>query len=336
MTLPDPTIVVDLIQGFRRSKTMFTAVSLGIFDLLHEAPASSAAVAEHLATNPDATERLLDACAAMGLLRKRESVYENDPVADTYLRAASPHTLRGYIRYSDDALYPMWSHLADAVREGTHRWNQTFGLAGALFAAFFRNEDAMRDFLRGMHGFGMLTSPKVVAAFDLGRFRRLVDLGGATGHLAIAACERYPQLHGAVFDLPRVTAIAQEELARSSARDRLEVLGGDFFEDELPAADLYAVGQILHDWSEPQIDRLLSRIFERLPDGGGLLIAEGLLAEDGVGPVPVNMQSLSMLICTDGKERTLSEYTRILQRAGFTQVEGRRTGFRLDAILAVK
>jgi acetylserotonin N-methyltransferase len=336
MTPPDPAPVIDLIQAFRRSKTMFTAASMGIFDLLYEAPAAAAAVAARLAANPDATERLLDACAALGLLRKREGVYENDPVADTWLRAASPHTLYGYVRYSDEALYPMWNHLADAVREGTPRWHQTFGLAGPIFSAFFRTDEAMRDFLRGMHGFGMLTSPQVVAAFDLSRFHRIVDLGSATGHLVIAACERYPELRGAVFDLPRVTAMAQEEVARSSARDRIEVLAGDFFEDELPPADLYSVGQVLHDWDEAQIARLLRRIFNRLPPGGGLLVAEKLLAEDGVGPIPANMQSLGMLICTEGKERSLGEYTRVLQHAGFTQVQGRRTGVPLDAILAMK
>src|SRR5450432_2508526 len=95
MTPPDPAPVIDLIQAFRRSKTMFTAASMGIFDLLHEAPAAASEVAARLAANADATERLLDACAALGLLRKREGVYENDPVADTYLRAASPHTLCG-------------------------------------------------------------------------------------------------------------------------------------------------------------------------------------------------------------------------------------------------
>ena len=336
MTPPDPAPVIDLIQAFRRSKTMFTAASMGIFDLLHEAPAAAAEVAARLAANPDATERLLDACAALGLLRKRAGVYENDPVADTYLRAASPHTLYGYVRYSDEALYPMWNHLADAVREGTHRWRQTFGLDGPIFSAFFHTDEAMRDFLRGMHGFGMLTSPKVVGAFNLGRFRRIVDLGSATGHLVVAACERYPELRGAVFDLPRVTAMAREEVARSSARDRIEVLAGDFFEDELPPADLYSVGQVLHDWNEAQIARLLTRIFDRLPPGGALLVAEKILEEDGVGPIPANMQSLGMLICTEGKERSLTEYTQLLKRAGFSQVEGRRTGVPLDAILAVK
>jgi len=149
----DPAPILDLIHAFRRSKTMFTATAFGIFDLLHDSPAGAADLAARLQTNTDATERLLDACAALGLLRKHDGRYENEPIADTYLRSASPHTLSGYILYSDAALYPMWNHLADAVREGTHRWTQTFGLAGPIFSAFFRSEEAMRDFLRGMHGF---------------------------------------------------------------------------------------------------------------------------------------------------------------------------------------
>ena len=106
-------------------------------------------VAVRAGSNADATEQLLDACTALGLLRKRDGVYENHPVAATYLRAGSPHTLYGYVRYSDAALYPMWTNLADAVREGSHRWTQTFGLEGPIFSHFFRTDSAMRDFLRG-------------------------------------------------------------------------------------------------------------------------------------------------------------------------------------------
>ena len=176
MSLPDPTPVLDLIHAFRLSKTMFTAVSMGIFDRLHEASARAADLAVALGAHPEALERLLDSCAALSLLHKHDGVYRNQPVAETYLCSASPHTLSGYIRYSDEALYPMWGKLEDAVREGTHRWQQTFGWEGPIFSHFFRTPEAMRDFLRGMHGFGMLTSPKVVEAFDLSRFRRLQSI----------------------------------------------------------------------------------------------------------------------------------------------------------------
>ena len=111
---------------------------------------------------------------------------------------------------------------------------------------------------------------------------------------------------------------------------------GDFFEDPLPVADLYAVGRILHDWTEEKIGRLLQKIVAVLPPEGGLLVAERLLNEDGVGPLPANMQSLNMLICAEGRERSLGEYTRLLRDAGFASVEGWRTGAPLDAILATR
>jgi acetylserotonin O-methyltransferase len=336
MSLPDPAPVTDLIEAFRRSKTMFTAVELGVFELLHAGPANAAAVARALKTNEDATARLLDSCAALGLVVKDDGIYGNSPAAEAYLCAGSANSLRGYIRYSDQALFAMWGRLTDAVREGTPRWEQTFGLAGPLFSAFFRTDEAMRDFLMGMHGFGMLTSPAIASAFDLSGFRTIIDLGGATGHLAIAACERYPEMRGIVFDLPPVRPLAREQILRSSARDRIQVVIGDFFEDTLPDGDLYALGRILHDWTEEKIARLLGRIYECLPAGGGLLVAERLLNPDGVGPVGANMQSMNMLVCTEGKERSAWEYEELLRAAGFTTVESRVTGTPLDATLARK
>jgi acetylserotonin N-methyltransferase len=130
--------------------------------------------------------------------------------------------------------------------------------------------------------------------------------------------------------------MAREMAGRSPARDRIEVLDGDFFTDELPAADLYALGRILHDWTDEKCALLLRKIARRLPSGGALLVVEKFLAEDGVGPVSANMQSLNMLIVTEGRERSLSEYARLLRESGFAEVEGRTTGGWLDVVLAQK
>lgn len=334
--MTDPAPVVDLIEAFRRSKAMFAAVSLGVFDRLARAPANAATLAREIGADAGALERLLDACVSLGLLRRDDTAYANTPVADTYLRRDSSSTLAGYILYSDDVLFRLWANLEGAVRDGTHRWRETYGLDGPIFSHFFRTEEAMRTFLSGMHGFGLLSSPAVVAAFDLSRFRRMVDLGGATGHLAIAACERYPQMRAAVFDLHAVVEVAREYVGMSAARDRVDLIAGDFFADPLPEADLFTVGRILHDWSEEKIRRLLGKIHDRLPRGGALLIAEKLIEPDRSGPVSAHMQSLNMLVCTEGRERTLAEYRTLLEPAGFTEVEGSRTGAPLDVVMARK
>lgn len=336
MNVPDAAPVLELIDAFRRSKTMFTAVSLGVFEALHDGPADVHRLAARLRTGAGPLERLLDACVGLGLLRKQDSMYTNETLAETYLCDASPWSMTGYVRYSDEALFPMWAHLEDAVREGSHRWTQTFGWQGSLFDHFFKTEERQRSFLRGMHGFGQLSSPAVTAAFDLSRFRRMADLGGATGHLAIAACERYPELRAIVFDLPRVIGMAREYVDASPARERIELRAGDFFTEDLPPADLYAMSRILHDWNEDKIRVLLRKICAALPSGGALLIVEKLLDEDKSGPTHVHMQSLNMLVCTEGQERTLNEYTALLRQAGFGTVEGRRTGGPVDAVLARK
>ena len=336
MSEPSPAPVVELIEAFRRSKTMFAGVSLGVFDRLERGEADAATLARDLGADGDALERLLDALVALGLLERREGAYRLNDVSAAYLRRSSPGSLVGYIAYSNDLLWSMWGRLEDAVREGTHRWNQTYGLDGPIFSHFYRTEEAMREFIAGMHGFGVLSSPRVVAAFDLGAFRRLVDLGGATGHLALAACERYPALRAAVFDLPAVIRVAVGYIERSPHGKRIDLIAGDFFNDPLPQADLYSVGRILHDWSEDKIRKLVGRISAALPRGGGLLIAEKLLDDDKTGPVSAHMQSLNMLVCTEGKERTAAEYAALLRESGFAEVRSARTGAPLDAILALK
>ncbi len=336
-SIPDPAIVLDLLEAFRRSKTMFAAVSLGVFDTLAVAPADLSQLTTKLQANEDALERLVDACVTLGLLLRNEAKqYANTPVATTYLTSTSPRRLTGYIGYSNSVMWSMWGKLEDAVREGTHRWEQCYGLQGDIFSHFFKTEAAKREFLMGMHGYGMITSPQVVAALDLSRFQRLVDLGGATGHLAVAACERYPSMRGVVFDLATAIPLAQEIVGQSSVAERIEFVGGDFFSDPLPPGDVYALGRILHDWSEPKILLLLQRIFDSLPSGGGVLVAEKLLQDDKLGPRWAQMQSLNMLTCTEGKERSLSEYEVLLTQVGFTNVIGCRTSVPLDAVLAIK
>jgi acetylserotonin N-methyltransferase len=305
---------VDLIEAFRRSKTMFAAVELGVFEGRREGKE---------------IDRLLEACGSLGLLEKRGDDWVNTPVADEYLRKDSPRTLTGYIEYSNIALYPMFGHLEDAVREGGHRWNQTFGFEGGIFSSFFKTDEARDRFLMGMHGFGQLSSPAVVRAFDLSGFKRLVDLGGASGHLAVAAVGAYPALEAAVFDLPQAIEFAR----RFVEGTKVELIVGDFFADPLPKADLYAVGRILHDWSLEKIELLLRRVYEALPSGGGLLVAEKLLRP---AYVPAHMHSLAMLVCTEGRERSLDEYRKLLEATGFHSVEGVVTGAPLDAVLARK
>ena len=333
---PDAQIVLSLMDGFRASKAVFTAVSLGVFDQLHQLPATCDELARNLNCNAGALERILGVCTGLHLLQRNEGRYHNLPAATRFLRIESPETLSGYILYSDRVSFRLWRHLEDAVREGSHRWEQEFGFSEGIFDHLFATEEDKQTFLAGMNGHGLLSSPAAAAAFDLSHFRQMADLGGATGHLVIAACRRYPALRGVVFDLATVTPIACSYVEKAGLQERIGIQSGDFFNDPLPPADLYSLGRILHDWSEDKVRFLLRKICEHLPSGGGLLICERLLNEERDGPVSAYLQSLNMLLCTEGKERAPSEYESLTRAAGFSSFEFRRTGQPVDVMLAVK
>lgn len=323
-----PHIVPDLLDGFRRSKTMFAALELGVFEAT---PVTAAAFAARAKADPRAAELLLDVCVSLGLLTKADGVYTNTEEADVYLKRTSPHTLAGYGLYSSHVSWRLWDCLPDAVREGSHRWQQAFQMDGPIFSHFFKTDEAMRTFLLGLHGFGMLSSPQAIAAHDLSEVRHLVDLGGGSGHLALAFLDQYPAAKATVFDLPQVIP-----LTREITQGRVETVAGDFFADALPAADCYAVARILHDWSEEKIHRLLVRIHDALPVGGRLLICETLIDDSGTGPARALLQSLNMLTCTEGRERTAKQYDAVCRAAGFRETTAVLTGAPVDAVLAVK
>jgi acetylserotonin N-methyltransferase len=333
---PDTALILDLVEAFRRSKTMFTAVQLGIFDALAETPQTLAALTQRLALNEGALLRLLSGCVALGLLHKEDGTYFNTPASTRLLTSGGPDTLAGYIRYSDQSLYPLWGRLEEAVRSGSNRWEEVFGSRNALFDHYFRNETSAASFIGGMHGFGQIASQRIAEAFDLSQFKNLVDLGGATGHLCVAACTAWPQLRATVLDLPAVEKYARAYVSGTAVAGQIAFCAADFFADPLPPADLYLLGRILHDWTDEKISRLLDKIIASLPAGGGLLIAETLLADDKSGPLYSAMQDLNMLVCTEGRERTRAEYTELLRGAGFASINFKETGSLVDAILAIK
>ena len=165
------------------------------------------------------------------------------------------HLCHTFLLPADSLLYKLWGDLETAVVTGSNSWPRAFGLDSAdVFASVYSNDAAVLRFMRGMHGLCQLSAKPVLTAFDLTCYNMLVDLGGATGALAAAACELYPRMRAVVFDLPGVITKAQQHFAAAPGvqglGDRVSWVAGDFFAESqeagLPAGDLYVLSRILH------------------------------------------------------------------------------------------
>ncbi|KFP04220.1 N-acetylserotonin O-methyltransferase-like, partial [Calypte anna] len=330
-----PSKILELMDGFRASKALFVASKLKMFDLLKDkGPLKAVDIANQVGTSVCGTERLLDACAALGLLEKTSQGYSNTDSANTYLTSEGECSLHSFIIHSDDHLWPLFTNLESAVKEGSRQNHLAFGKkAEVLFKDYYHSQDVKQRFMAAMHSIARLTARDVATAFDLSQFKSACDLGGCTGALAHELIQMYPNLKVTVFDLPEVIANTSYFQPSGQHATPVTFVSGDFFKDNLPEADLYILSRVLHDWPDEKIHVLLSKISAVCKPGSALLVAEIVLDEKKTHPPRAVLQSLSM---TEGKQRSGSEYKELLEKYGFTNVQIKITGNLLDAVLCFK
>uniref|UniRef100_A0A3P8V1I1 Acetylserotonin O-methyltransferase-like n=1 Tax=Cynoglossus semilaevis TaxID=244447 RepID=A0A3P8V1I1_CYNSE len=300
--------VIELMDGFKASKALFTASTLCVFDLLHQRPHLDAAqVAEEVKASVKGTECLLEACVSLGLLNikaraSHKPVYENTALAERFLRSDAPYSLHAYIQHFNTTVWHLFSHLESAVREGTNQHEKAFGKKSKdLFQdSYYESREVKLRFMRAMHSIAKVSGKDIATAFDLSGYKTACDLGGCTGAVAYEFTKVHPAMSVTVFDLPAV--VEMSELFRPETADnRVSFVAGDFFNDELPKADLYILMRILHDWSDEKVHVLLSKVASACRPGDAVLIAEAML--DHLTPYSA-LQSLNMLVQTEGEERT--------------------------------
>ncbi|XP_074848442.1 putative bifunctional dTTP/UTP pyrophosphatase/methyltransferase protein isoform X2 [Carettochelys insculpta] len=331
-----PSKIVQLMDGFKASKALFVASKIKVFDLLKDKCVLKAAdVANKMDASVCGTERLLDACASLGLLEKTHQGYSNTNLANTFLVSDGDSSLHGYLIHCNDRLWHIFTHLEAAVKEGTIQTHRAFGKETAdLFQdSYYHSGEAKQRFMTAMHSIARLTAKDVAAAFDLSQFRSACDLGGCTGALAHELVQKYPNLNITVFDLPDIMANVSRFQPSGPHVTAVTFRAGDFFKDALPEVDLYILSLILHDLNDEKIHILLSKISAICKPGSALLVAEIVLDEEKTHPPRAVLQSLSM---TEGKQRSGSEYKQLLEKYGFTNVQIKITGNILDAILGFK
>ncbi|XP_044143135.1 acetylserotonin O-methyltransferase-like isoform X1 [Bufo gargarizans] len=328
--------------GFAASKTLFTACELGVFDLLHEVqePLSAATITTRLSTTEDGMECLLDACVGLKLLkvdlRNNEGFYSNTDVSSMYLVKSSPRTLYYMIMFYSKTLYKCYNFLPEAVREGKCQYERAFGISSEdPFKAIYRSEENMLGFMYFMNSTWSICGKYVVQAFDLSEFNTIYDLGGCTGSLAKQLVSTYKESTVTIMDMPNVLQATKKHFV-TDEQQQIHFLEGDIFNDAIPEADLFILARIIHDWTEDKCLKLLKKIYQSCKPGGGVLLVNVVLNEDRSGPLIGQLFSLSMLLQTEGKERTSSEYIKLLTESGFRDIKVKVTGKLYDAILGRK
>ena len=115
---PTPDHIMQVGLGFWGSKTLLSAVEMGLFSDLAAHPGDLNSIQGRLGLHPRSARDFLDALTAMGFLTRENGVYRNTPSTDLFLDRHKPSYSGGILEMANHRLFGSWNHLTEALRTG--------------------------------------------------------------------------------------------------------------------------------------------------------------------------------------------------------------------------
>jgi SAM-dependent methyltransferase len=306
--------LMRLLTGNWVTQAISVAAELGVADRLADGARSCDELAQELKVQPVALYRLLRALAGMELFCELgDRTFANTPLSER-LRSGVPGSLRNTAIMLGQEHYRAWGELLTSVSTGDPAFERMFGMG--VFEYFDQQPVAADVFHRAMGEQARRTHLAAVEAYDFSRFGKLMDVGCGHGELLAAILGANPDLHGILFDLPSVVRHARVALTERGLGERVESIGGSFFEWVPAGADACIMSSVIHDWDDRQAIDILRNVYEALPPGGTVLLLERVLPGPNVADLG-KLADLNMLVMTGGMERTEDEFRVLLKQAGF-------------------
>jgi hypothetical protein len=320
MKLPRPNVspraLYDVVFESDRSQVLRHGIDFKVFDHLSEA-ISAEEVASRLGTEPDATSRLLDLLAIMGMVEKADGRYANTRVAEEFLVTGRPTYLGDFIQVSLDGYAMMVAQIPESLKNGitsqTIPEEQWSGCGDMIIRVQL----------------AMLTSkvlPLVADIPEFPRLKRMLDLAGNAGIYTVALVSHHPTLEGIVFDRPSVIETTREVISKYGLDDRIGVLTGDFTRDDVGSDyDLVWTSDTLNFFPDAdKLEEICKKVYQAM-NPGGVFVSQQQMVIGKNRIWPLDTAWLSHIIAFGGVDCTLYEtdVSDAMLKAGFRSVESR-------------
>lgn len=301
--------ILEMAGGFQAACVIGAAAELNLFTILEQQSMSADELAERLGSDRRATGVLLDAVAALQLLDKQSGRYSVPPEIRPWLVETSPESILPMIRHRINVLRG-WSQLA---------WVTKAGMPCPRPASIRGAEADRAAFVAAMHVVSDPVADQLVDRIEPPPFAHLLDVGGASGTWTLAFLRAVGAAKATIFDLPDAIAQARERIATSGFADRVELVAGDFYRDDLPTgADFAWVSAIAHQHSRRRNRQLFAKVHAALQPGGRIAVRDVVMESSRTQPLPGALFAVNMLVNTEsGGTYTFEELAEDLQAAGF-------------------
>jgi hypothetical protein len=321
----DPSHILQTATAFWASKVLLTAVEFDLFTVLADSSMTASQLGKKLGLHPRGTYDFFDALVALKFLERDhdgpEGRYRNTPETDAFLNKRRATYIGGLAEMLNSRLFAFWNDLGTALRTGQPQ-NEIKYHGKPIFEELYASETKLGEFLAAMTGFQAANFGELAKKFDFSRYQTVSDIGGALALLSRIVGERHKHLTFTTFDLPPVAPHAQKHVDAAGMGDRITVVSGDFFKDDLPKADVLTLGNILHGLNLENKKVLIKKAYDALPADGALIAIENVIDEPRRENAFGLLMSLNMLIeFGDAFEYTAADFRNWCHEAGFQRFE---------------
>jgi hypothetical protein len=311
-----------LIYGNWQTCVTFAFAELGLADLLREGSRTAAALAAATGTNVAALRRYLRCCQELEFVQLERGT---DRVSLTpfgqLLRSDHALSQRAAARLNGASYrYEPWGKLVAVLTEGTSSNHSPTREHGSLAYLADRPEE-LAVFQQAMSDLSVTENAVLAKSYDFGRFGHIIDVGGGHGSFLKAILKEHPNTRGTLFDLEDVLRGVNWPTQDPEVGNRLKLCPGDFFES-LPAdGDIYLLKNVVHNWPEEKLVRLLESLRAAMgtstsDDPKRALIIEFLIPDEDERGI-AHWIDLNSFVLVGGADRTAAEYEALAQRCGF-------------------
>jgi acetylserotonin N-methyltransferase len=330
----DPLSLYRYRDGISAVDLLAVGIShLDFFTWLADHPSTFAAITAHFGIHPRPTDVMLTLFTAQGLVQQNGGCFHLTLRAREHLNAGSRWNLAPYFSSMKDRQPTL--DMLKVLKTGKPANFGSFD--PQAWAQAMQRPDFAAQFTAAMDCRGILLGPALAKALDLSQHTALLDIAGGSGIYACALAAKNPHLRTTVLERPPVDRIATECIAKQGCTDRVSVHAGDIFADPLPTGfDVHLWSNVLHDWDEADVRRLLAKSDAALPPGGLIVIHDAFINAEKTGPLHIAEYSALLMNITEGKCYSIGEYRTYLSELGFDWLEHKPTAVGRGFIVARK
>ena len=336
----NPSKIMEVGLAFMASKTLLTAVNMGLFTYLAKGRSSASEIMIELKLHQRGLYDFLDTLVTLGFLKrdglKETAVYSNTEETELFLDRNKPSYIGGILQMANNRLYGFWNNLEEGLKTGLPQ-NEVKTAGKPVFEELYADKERLREFVNAMSGVQMGNFMAFAHKFDFNGYGTLCDIGGAGALLSAQVAMNNKNMVCVSYDLPPVAELAKININNMGLSDRVIIQSGDFFEEELPKADVITMGNILHDWGIEEKKMLIKKAYAALPQGGAFVVIENIIDDNRSKNAFGLMMSLNMLIETPGGfDYTASDIEAWVKEAGFRKTSVMPLTGPSSAFIAIK